>query len=218
MKHRTMIEIEGIKISPRFLKFIDSKWVRECERCKSILPPTSAYFYVKGTKRARTIERICKTCRNKNNVVDRTCSRCGKIKPTTTENFKFVRGTPMRTCRECSRPNWRARIALWRQKNPRSDWESKIKSAAKGRATKRGIPYDETAVSEIISAYINGSSCPCCHRIMAGEYRWPSLDRIDSSRGYERDNMGIICTRCNWVKNNGTLAELKGIVTYMENG
>lgn len=42
----------------------------------------------------------------------------------------------------------------------------------------------------------------------------PSIDRIDSSKGYEKDNMVIISWRANRIKNNGTAEEHKKIWEY----
>lgn len=39
----------------------------------------------------------------------------------------------------------------------------------------------------------------------------PSLDRIDNSRGYSKDNIRVISYRANWLKNNATLEELEAI-------
>ena len=44
----------------------------------------------------------------------------------------------------------------------------------------------------------------------------PSLDRIDNSKGYTKDNVFVISFRANALKNDATLDELKAIVKYME--
>ena len=43
----------------------------------------------------------------------------------------------------------------------------------------------------------------------------PSLDRIDSSKGYTPDNVWVISRRANTIKNDATLAELKMIVANL---
>ena len=45
---------------------------------------------------------------------------------------------------------------------------------------------------------------------------FPSLDRIDNSKGYVPGNIAVISMRANMIKNNATLAELKAIVAYIE--
>lgn len=41
-----------------------------------------------------------------------------------------------------------------------------------------------------------------------------SIDRIDSSKGYEIDNIQVISWRANRLKNNATITELKQIGSY----
>jgi hypothetical protein len=44
----------------------------------------------------------------------------------------------------------------------------------------------------------------------------PSIDRIDSSKGYTLDNMQIISWRANRIKNDSTPEELRLLADYME--
>lgn len=46
-------------------------------------------------------------------------------------------------------------------------------------------------------------------------YFSPSVDRIDSSKGYEINNVHIISWRANRIKNDATLDELKKIYDYL---
>lgn len=40
----------------------------------------------------------------------------------------------------------------------------------------------------------------------------PSLDRIDSSKGYVKGNVWVVSWRANWIKNNSTISELKILI------
>jgi hypothetical protein len=44
----------------------------------------------------------------------------------------------------------------------------------------------------------------------------PSLDRIDSSKGYTKDNIQVISWRANRIKNDSTPEELMMIAKYMQ--
>ena|SRR5579863_5331668 len=44
----------------------------------------------------------------------------------------------------------------------------------------------------------------------------PSLDRIDNSKGYTKDNIRIISWRANILKKDGTIKEFEQIIKYMK--
>lgn len=43
-----------------------------------------------------------------------------------------------------------------------------------------------------------------------------SIDRIDPSKGYTQDNVWLICSRANRIKNDATLEELEAIVKALK--
>jgi hypothetical protein len=89
----------------------------------------------------------------------------------------------------------------------------------KGSALKRGIPFSLTVVD------LNNLSFPLTCPIFGMplvfnrnnvEDNSYSVDRIDSSKGYEKDNIVIISQKANRIKTNATLAELRQIVSFYE--
>lgn len=44
----------------------------------------------------------------------------------------------------------------------------------------------------------------------------PSLDRLDSSKGYVKGNVAVICWDCNRRKRDSTIEQLENIVAYMK--
>lgn len=92
-----------------------------------------------------------------------------------------------------------------------------LKSSKHG-AKIRGIEFSLTRESIIVS-----ENCHCCgfkYDIpnSSGKRSWRtiSIDRFDSSKGYTTDNVFTICWRCNHLKSDGTIHELKSIVAWME--
>jgi hypothetical protein len=44
----------------------------------------------------------------------------------------------------------------------------------------------------------------------------PSIDRFDTTRGYDLDNIALVCWRCNNIKRNYRAPDLKRVVDWME--
>ena len=66
--------------------------------------------------------------------------------------------------------------------------------------------------------------CPCCGCALEYAYsgqlghpliHGPSFDRIDTTKGYVRGNVDIICWRCNALKRDAQMSELEAIIVYM---
>lgn len=45
----------------------------------------------------------------------------------------------------------------------------------------------------------------------------PSVDRIDPTKGYTKENCQVISNRANFLKNNGTIEEFEKILAYLRN-
>ena len=67
--------------------------------------------------------------------------------------------------------------------------------------------------------------CPCCGTKLDYSFsgngkraiiNGPSLDRVDTTKGYILGNVEIICWRCNALKRDAILPELEAIVAYMK--
>ena len=44
----------------------------------------------------------------------------------------------------------------------------------------------------------------------------PSIDRVDPDKGYVKGNICVISSRANKLKSNGTIAEIRAVLKYME--
>ena len=93
---------------------------------------------------------------------------------------------------------------------------------AKTRCNKSGIKFDSGILQEITS--IIPIVCPCCREPLDysvggrihSKWRSPSLDRTDPTMGYVLGNVVVLCHRCNSLKSNATVDELRTIVRYLE--
>lgn len=115
--------------------------------------------------------------------------------------------------------NARHRLARQQRKvSPERDiWLcKKLLADARRRAHRRKIAFDITIADIDVP-----KRCP----IFGAKLIWnagrrradsPSLDRIDASRGYVRDNVWVISWRANQIKSDATPAELRRIAEAVE--
>ena len=83
---------------------------------------------------------------------------------------------------------------------------------AKQRARKNNLEFTIT-MQDIVVPEI----CPVFKIPMkpgGDAYNSPSLDRIDSSKGYTKDNIMVICYRANTLKNDSTPDELRMLYEF----
>lgn len=129
------------------------------------------------------------------------CARCGA------DDWGTLPGGGRR-CRQCD--SRRHRVA---------DRQVRWLGATRQRAKRDGIAFDlkseELSVPEV---------CPVLgiplfrQRGNGPRDNSPSLDRIDPSKGYTKDNVRVISYRANRIKGNCTAAELRAIAAYAEGG
>lgn len=104
----------------------------------------------------------------------------------------------------------------WRQRNPLKAKFSELYSAAKRRAKQKKLPFD---VDTLFIESLFVSHCPVFETpldwsIDRGKGRAPlpnapSLDRLDPSKGYTKDNLWIVSHKANAIKSNATHEELR---------
>lgn len=84
--------------------------------------------------------------------------------------------------------------------------------AASQRARKKGIPIDLQLQDIEVPTH-----CPVLGIPLHGtsaRYDVPSLDRLDNTKGYTKDNVNVISYRANSLKSDATLEELEAIVKW----
>lgn len=102
------------------------------------------------------------------------------------------------------------------------EWKlSQTLRASKNRAKTKNIEHTLT-LDELKALYPKDGKCPVYgFDLEWGEPKWssPSLDRINSTKGYTFENCQIISNRANKLKSDATLEELELLVDYLkENG
>lgn len=111
------------------------------------------------------------------------------------------------------------------QKGRRKDFEYRLQmliNASKQRAKLKNREHSIT-VNDIKSIFPVNGCCPIFGMKLefnnAGfRENSPSIDRIDSSKGYTKDNIQVISWKANRIKSYATVEELEIIVAYMKQG
>jgi len=119
--------------------------------------------------------------------------KCAAMKPFSAfHKHNKCKGGYNSVCKECRQPlsqnNYKATAKVLRLYN-----------AAKSRAAIKGREFD-IELSDIEIPEL----CPVFNTPLVS----PSLDRIDSSKGYVKGNVRVISKRANQLKSNATVAEL----------
>ena len=95
------------------------------------------------------------------------------------------------------------------------DYKLHMLRRAKARARRRNIFFDLKLEDIQI-----GTHCPILDiEYGVGSERWynsPSLDRIDNNRGYEPDNVIVVCMMANSVKNQATPDQIRAVADFYQ--
>ena len=100
------------------------------------------------------------------------------------------------------------------EKNPQGkDYRLHMLRMAKKRARRRNIFFDLNLEDIQI-----GTHCPILGlKFEVGMDNWqnsPSLDRIDNNRGYESDNVIVVCMMANTIKNQATPDQIRKVADF----
>lgn len=160
-------------------------------------------------------------------VPKKLCPGCNTEKPA---NIKYFIRSPryednlkplciVCTKREESAKN-RPRMKIWYATKGKDRIKANPKQhfyhSAKGHAKKKGFAFTIT-LSDMPEV---PTHCPVFGFLLefdigSNSPRAPSLDRIDTTKGYEPGNIEFISWRANYLKRNGTLEEFEQLVSHM---
>ena len=111
------------------------------------------------------------------------------------------------------------------QKNKRKDFNYRLQmliNASKQRASIKGREHS-ISVADLKELYPKDGCCPIFGMKLefnsAGfRENSPSIDRIDSQKGYTRDNIQIISWKANRIKGYASVEELEMLLSYLKDG
>jgi len=100
-----------------------------------------------------------------------------------------------------------------------------LRNGMRNRSNHSDIKFDSDffTVEYLISRLSKNSNCECCDKKLDIDFRKnkivdnsPSVDKVDPKKGYTKNNVAIICWRCNRQKTDATPNELRMIADYIE--
>lgn len=123
----------------------------------------------------------------------RACLKCNEVKPNEAfHKHAKCKGGYNSVCKVC-------RIPLSKQNNANRTMQRRLYDSAKSRATKKNRDFD-IELDDIVIPDV----CP----VFGTPLTTPSIDRIDSNKGYVKGNIRVISLRANHLKSNATVEEL----------
>ena len=135
----------------------------------------------------------------------RVRKKCGTWKPRSEFHaHAMCKGGMNTVCKECrksvSKKQWKNKTYI-----------QKIYDRAKTRATRKGREFN-IEIEDIVIPDL----CPVFGVPLVEDTEYaPSIDRIDSSKGYIKGNIQIISRRANLLKNNATIEELEMVINFL---
>ena len=119
--------------------------------------------------------------------------KCEEIKPLSSfHKHAKCKGGYNSVCKSC-------RVPLSQQQNASRTQQRRLYDSAKSRATKKGREFNIELEDIVIP-----ETCP----VFGAPLTEPSIDRLDSSKGYVKGNIRVISLRANLLKNDATVEEL----------
>lgn len=174
----------------------------------------------------------------------KNCSKCGTEYPATNECFRTSSSCKdgiSNVCKKCvaiAKKEWRQDTGRYK-KGPHQliSFEERcatdsilrramiLRQGILKRSKEKNLPCDLEilTVSYFNQILRSNSFCKCCGIELDCSFkdqvndRSPTVDKIVPTLGYVISNIAIICWKCNVIKKDATLLELKSLLTWMSN-
>jgi hypothetical protein len=138
------------------------------------------------------------------------CTIC-KLTKDATKDYYVINGYALRYCKSCTNEKHLKRLH-------KLSVEARLLRSAKSRAQRNNLEFD-ISIDDIIVPEV----CPVLgielNREVSqrgGQSDSPSIDRIDSSKGYVKGNIWVISLKANRNKGDFTLSQLETLVKLMK--
>lgn len=159
------------------------------------------------------------------------CNKCKKFLDRSLFNVNNAAKDKLQyRCRECDNEYQRSkpRNLSWekeyrKKKSKDLEWRMKqLWNTAKARAKQKNREF-LISLEDLLDIYPKDGKCP----IYGFELEWnsggfretsPSIDRIDSTKGYTKDNIQIISWKANRIKGYASVEDLEILLAYMKQG
>jgi hypothetical protein len=149
--------------------------------------------------------------------LEKNCTDCNQVLPLQSFNKNAQQGSGYSCyCKTCTKVRNKKKYTT-ASKNHGWKLEQTLK-ASKERAVRKNLEHTLT-LEELTALYPTDNLCP----IFGTELQWgfpkdtsPSLDRIDSTKGYTYENCQIISNKANRIKSDATPTELELLVKYLK--
>lgn len=202
-------KLEGKEFHPRGHQLkcpteLVGKGYKYCNECKQWLPLSEfGYYYKKG---------------NSNKTINSVCKKCAVIRTQRTKNRaqNIENSNAVSKARRELDPEYAQHIRDLDNKYRHSEkgMINTLYSGAKKRAALYGLEFNIEPSDIIIPEY-----CPILHMKLeigkiGGSDNSPSLDRIDSTKGYIKRNIQVISKLANSMKNSANKQQLKTFSEY----
>lgn len=147
--------------------------------------------------------------------MEKRCVKCNTIKLLTqyhkNKNTKDGYHTICKICNNKQASIWAKNNyekVIFMKKERRKDVRYSLVESAKTRSLKKNLTFDISVNDIIIPEYcpaLNIKLIKSSNRLSSNS---PSIDRIDSNKGYTKDNIQILSFKANAMKNNASKEEL----------
>jgi hypothetical protein len=172
--------------------------------------------------------RICAQCK-----IEKTAAHFTRRSPWPPSKRKRPK-KPRPRCHECQRRNYkenpelarkRAREYYWRNRETvlakdkvrrKASTARTLLNAAKGRARRKGLPFDLTVHDIVIPSHCPVLGLPFVVNTVKCGSDSPTLDRIIGHLGYVRGNIVVVSFRVNTIKSDATPTELRAVADFYD--